>query len=156
MHHSLWRKPRLCQTNLLLNCLVSMVAQWPASSTINASSETIWRILTDAAGYPKCDPGVVKIEGTIAPGSKFTAYSKHDPKRPFPATITEFVPEQRMTWAGGTPLGLFKGVRTFTLTPQANNNVEFTLREEYSGLLLPLIARSIPTSHTRLRSLPLD
>jgi hypothetical protein len=42
------------------------------------------------------------------------------------------------------PLGLFKGVRTFTLTRMANETVEFTLREEFSGLLLPLIARSIP------------
>ena len=27
---------------------------------------------------------------------------------------------------------------------QANNGIEFTLREEFSGLLLPLIAGSIP------------
>ena len=120
-----------------------------ATTTINASSETIWRILTDAAGYPNWDPGVVRIEGTIAPGNKLVAYSKHDPKRPFPSTVTEFVPGQRMTWTGGMPLGLFKGVRTFTLTPQANDTVEFTLREEYSGLMLPLIARSIPDlTHT--------
>lgn len=49
-----------------------------------------------------------------------------------------------MTWTGGMPLGLFKGVRTFTLMPQANGSTGFTLREEFSGLLLPLIARSIP------------
>ena len=49
-----------------------------------------------------------------------------------------------MTWTGGMPLGLFKGVRTFTLTPQADNSVEFTLREEFSGPLLPLFANSIP------------
>lgn len=42
------------------------------------------------------------------------------------------------------PLGLFKGERTFTLTPQSNGRVEFTLREVFSGLLLPLIGRSIP------------
>ncbi len=41
------------------------------------------------------------------------------------------------------PFGLFKGVRTFTLTPK-NDAVEFTIREEFSGPLLPLIGRSIP------------
>jgi hypothetical protein len=49
-----------------------------------------------------------------------------------------------MTWTGGMPLGLFKGERTFTLSPQNNGSVEFTVREVFSGLLLPLIGRSIP------------
>jgi hypothetical protein len=42
------------------------------------------------------------------------------------------------------PLGLFKGERTFTLSPELNGQVEFYMREEYTGLLSPLIARSIP------------
>ena len=49
-----------------------------------------------------------------------------------------------MTWTGGMPFGLFKGVRTFTLTPNAGNGVTFTIREDYSGPLLGLFARSIP------------
>jgi hypothetical protein len=115
-----------------------------ATTTINAPPETIWRILTDAPGYPRWDPGVLRIEGTIASGNKVTAYTKRDPKRAFPAKITEFVPGHKMTWTGGMPLGLFKGVRTFTLIPRGNGSTEFTLREEYSGLLLPLIAGTIP------------
>ena len=117
---------------------------YSATTTINASEDTIWRILTDAAGYPRWDPGVLRIEGTIAPGNKVTAFTKRDPKRAFPAKVSEFVPRQKMAWTGGMPLGLFKGVRTFTLTPQANDGIKFTLREEFSGLLLPLIAGSIP------------
>lgn len=42
------------------------------------------------------------------------------------------------------PLGLFKGERTFTLTPGVNGEVEFVMREEYTGLMAPLISRSIP------------
>jgi hypothetical protein len=42
------------------------------------------------------------------------------------------------------PLGLSKGVRTFTLSPQANRTTTFTMREEYTGPLLPLIWRSMP------------
>ena len=42
------------------------------------------------------------------------------------------------------PLGLFKGQRTFALTPGENDEVEFSMREEYTGLLAPLIGRSIP------------
>ena len=42
------------------------------------------------------------------------------------------------------PLGLFKGVRTFTLAPGTDGSTRFTMRGEYSGPLLPLIWRSIP------------
>jgi hypothetical protein len=115
-----------------------------AATTIQASPETIWAILTDAAGYPEWDPGVDRIEGTIAPGEKITAYTKLSPGRAFPVRVTEFVPGRKMTWSGGMPMGLFKGERTFTLTPQDNGDTEFSLREEFSGPLLPLIGRSLP------------
>jgi hypothetical protein len=115
-----------------------------ATTTIEASPEAIWAILTNAAGYPEWDPGVDRIEGRIAPGEKITAFTKLSPGRAFPAKVTEFVPGRKMTWTGGMPLGLFKGERTFTLAPQSNGATEFTLREEFSGPLLPLIGRSIP------------
>jgi len=47
-----------------------------------------------------------------------------------------------MTWTGGMPLGLFKGVRTFTLTP-AGDGTRFAMREEFTGPVLPLIWRSM-------------
>jgi hypothetical protein len=87
--------------------------RFSASTNIKASKDTIWKLLTDAPNYPTWDPGVIRIEGTIAPGQKITAYSKLNPNRPFPAKVTEFVPGERMVWSGGMPLGLFKGVRTF-------------------------------------------
>ena len=41
------------------------------------------------------------------------------------------------------PLGLFKGVRTYTLTPEGNRTA-FTMREEYTGPLLGMMWRSMP------------
>jgi hypothetical protein len=49
-----------------------------------------------------------------------------------------------MVWSGGMPLGLFTGKRTYTLTPAKDGGVAFAMREEFSGLLAPLITRSIP------------
>src|SRR5437763_16955555 len=46
--------------------------------------------------------------------------------------------------AGGMPLGLFRGVRSFTVTSMADGEVGFAMGEAYSGLLAPLITRSIP------------
>lgn len=117
---------------------------YSAKSTINARPETIWAILTDAPKYPEWDPGVIKIDGTIASGNKITAHSKISPNRAFPVTVSEFVPNKKMVWSSGMPLGLFKGARTFTLTPKGAGVTEFSLREEFTGLLLPLIGRTIP------------
>jgi len=46
--------------------------------------------------------------------------------------------------SGGMPLGLFKGKRMFTLSPQGNGTTKFNMREEYTGPLLPMLWRSIP------------
>jgi hypothetical protein len=45
--------------------------------------------------------------------------------------------------SGGMPLGLFKGVRTYRVAPEGGRT-RFTMREEYTGPLLPLIWRSMP------------
>ncbi|MCB0094658.1 MAG: SRPBCC domain-containing protein [Caldilineaceae bacterium] len=118
--------------------------EFSATTTIDASPQTIWAILTDAARYPEWDPYAERIEGTIAAGESIKAFTKLSPGRAFPVKVSEFVPEQRMTWSGGMPLGLFKGVRTFTLTPKGDNAVQFTVREVFSGPLLPLIGRTLP------------
>jgi hypothetical protein len=70
--------------------------------------------------------------------------SEANPGRAFPVNVTEFAPPRRMTWTGGMPLGLFRGVRTFRLEPQGADATVFTMREEYTGPLLPLIWRTMP------------
>jgi hypothetical protein len=49
-----------------------------------------------------------------------------------------------MVWSSGVPLGLFKGARTFTLTPMDGGKTSVTVEEIFTGLLLPLIGRTIP------------
>jgi hypothetical protein len=116
---------------------------YDATSVIEAAPATIWAILTDAPGYSRWDSGVIRVDGRIAPGEKLKLVSEANPKRTFSLKVTEFRPDQRMTWEGGMPLGLFRGVRTFTLSPQGNGT-RFSVREEYTGALLPMIWRSMP------------
>ena len=116
---------------------------YEASSTINATPDAVWAILTDGPAYAAWDSGVVGVEGTIAPGEKIKVTSEANPKRAFPVKVTEFEPGRSMTWSGGMPLGLFKGMRTFRLAPE-DGATRFAMREEYTGPLLPLISRSMP------------
>ena len=118
--------------------------EFSAKVTINAAPETIWGLLTDAAGYPDWDPGMIRLEGTVAHGKKITAYTKTSPDRAFPVTVSHFVPNKEMTWSSGMPLGLFKAERIFKLTPQGGGTVEFFVHERFTGPMMFLIGRTIP------------
>lgn len=118
--------------------------EYRASSSIEADPDTIWAVLTDARAYPEWDNDVVRIEGTIAPGERIKVYTELDPKRGHPVEVADFEPGRGMTWKGGMPLGLFKGIRTFELKPEAAGVTRFTMEERFSGPLLPLIGRTLP------------
>jgi hypothetical protein len=117
---------------------------YEAGTTINASPEAVWAVLADAPGYPSWDSGVVRVDGHIGLGARISVYSSISPSRAFPVTVTELVPGLGMTWRGGMPLGLFKGVRTFALMPQSDGTTRFEMREEYTGPLLPIMWRMMP------------
>ena len=115
-----------------------------SKTTIQAAPEAIWRILTDAPGYPGWNTTVSRVDGRIALGEKITVHAKVAPGRAFPVEVVAFDAPRRMVWSGGMPLGLFKGERTFELRAMGADGVEFAMREDYSGWLAPLIAKSIP------------
>jgi hypothetical protein len=115
-----------------------------ASTEIKAAADRIWTLLTDAPNYTRWNPSVERIEGRIAPGETIKVFVKVNPGRAFPVKVTEFQPGKRMVWSGGMPLGLFKGVRTYTLTPAGDGATRFDMREEYTGPMLPMIWGSIP------------
>jgi hypothetical protein len=112
-----------------------------ASIVINATAEAIWTVLTDVQNFPEWEPNVTKVDGQAGLGQKITVHTKFS-ERAFPVTVSEFVPNSRMVWSSGMPLGLFKGARTFTLTP-VDGGVTVKTREEFSGLLLPLFKGQI-------------
>ena len=121
-----------------------MTKRFSASTRINAPTSAIWSLLTDAGGYADWNSTVDRVEGRIEAGGKVTVHAKVAPGRAFPLNVSELEPERRMVWSGGMPLGLFTGTRTFELSPVAGGAVDFSMKEEFTGLLAPLITRSIP------------
>jgi hypothetical protein len=115
-----------------------------ARTLIRATPDAIWSVLTAAPGWVEWNTTVERVEGIIAPGQRVKVYAKISQGRAFPVRVTAFEPGRRMVWTGGMPLGLFRGLREFTLTPRSDGHVEFAMRETFSGLLAPLITRSIP------------
>lgn len=115
-----------------------------ARSSIKASPQNVWRVLTDGERFPQWDSGIERFEGKIAQVATVKLYVKANPGRAFPLKVTELTPNRRMVFSGGMPLGLFKGVRTYALEAGAAGGTDFHMREEYTGPLLGMMWRSIP------------
>jgi hypothetical protein len=112
--------------------------------TINANPERIWELLTGVEDYPGWNPAVVSLRGQIAAGETIKLISAVNPKRTFSLTVSDVDRPRQMRWSDGMPLGLFKGVRTFSLRSREDGQTEFSMQEDYSGPLAPLITKAIP------------
>lgn len=117
--------------------------KYTASSTINAPVEKVWKLLTDAGGYPAWDLSMDHIEGKLALGETVKFFTKLS-SQAFPVKVTAFEPSRKLVLTGGMPLGLFKSERTHTLTANNDGSTTFHTEEIFSGLLLPLFGKNIP------------
>ena len=109
---------------------------------VRATPARVWALLTDAGDFPRWNSTVTSIEGEIAPGNKL-ALRVPISDRTFKVKVTAFEPEQRMVWADGAA-PMFKGERTYTLTPNDDGTTTFEMVEVFSGLMLPMIKGSLP------------
>ncbi len=113
------------------------------SCMIRATPDTIWSLLTDARGFSSWNSTVTSLEGEIALGSRLALRVRLDPARTFRPKVTKLEPAKSMEWSDGFA-PMFRGVRTFTLVPQADGVTEFTMQEAFSGAMLPMIRKSLP------------
>ncbi|MGB7859671.1 MAG: SRPBCC domain-containing protein [Acidimicrobiia bacterium] len=120
------------------------MTRYAVQRTIEADPQTIWNLLTEASAYPDWNPAVLGIEGTIAPGERIKLTSVVNPGRQFKLTVSEFDPPTHMVWSDGMPFGLFKGVRTYEVAANDDGTSSFSMEEVFSGLMEPLIAKSLP------------
>lgn len=125
--------------------------EYSASITIAAPAEKVWKILTDAGGYPAWDLGMDHIEGRLALGETVRFFTKLSAQA-FPVRVTAFEPGQKMVLTGGMPLGLFKSERTHTLTANKDGTTDFHTQEIFSGLLLPVFGKNIPDLNENFRN----
>jgi uncharacterized protein YndB with AHSA1/START domain len=114
--------------------------------TISAPAHVIWKLLTNAKDFPRWNSTVTSIDGEIAKGNKLSIRVPIS-DRTFSPKVTELEPESfRMIWSDGMA-PMFKGERTFTLTPHDGADgqaCEFSMVEVFSGVMLPMIKGSLP------------
>lgn len=110
---------------------------------IQAPAARVWALLTDAAGFPRWNTTVSSLKGPIELGRKLELTVPIAPGRTFKPKVTAFEPATRMEWSDGMA-PMFRGVRTFTLEARPEGGTRFSMREEFAGLMLPLIKGSLP------------
>ena len=110
---------------------------------ISAPTDRVWRVLTQEMPKSPIPYGILRLEGKIARGAKIKLWSEVSPKRAFALIVDTFDAPTKMAWRGGMPFGLFKGVRTFTLTSHADG-CRFQMQEVFSGYMSGMITKSMP------------
>jgi hypothetical protein len=110
---------------------------------VRATPERIWKLLTDAPSFPSWNSTVTSLEGEIALGQRLALKVPIAPDRTFKPKVTELEPARRMVWSDGAA-PMFKGTRTFTLTPKGDGSTTFSMVEVFKGLMLPMIKGSLP------------
>ena len=115
-----------------------------ASINIARPPEVIWSVLTDVDRYSEWATGIHRLDGQIANGEVLQLFTNSKPQRPMALTVNSLEAPKTFTLSGGLPLNLFRGDRTFTLTPQPDGTTEFTMYEVFSGILSPLLGPMLP------------
>jgi hypothetical protein len=114
------------------------------SVDIDAPPERIWTLLTGTEDMVRWNSTLKSIEGSISLGGRVKMQVPEAPGRTFKIKVTRFVPNKEMVWRDGNPV-MFLGVRTYLLSPTAKvATTRFQMTEEFSGVLLPMIAEKLP------------
>jgi hypothetical protein len=116
--------------------------QYSAGINIKANPDRDWALMTNAEDFSRWNSTVKSIEGRIASGETIQLVATIAPKRVFKLNIVEFAPKNKMVWSEGN--AMFKGVRTFTINPRPDGTTDFAMAEVYTGLMMPMIAGSLP------------
>ncbi len=123
-----------------------MVKVLTSSIEIEAPVHEVWAVLVDFASYPRWNPFIVAAEGRVAVGERLRL--RMQPTigaamvlRP---TVVESVAARRLRWQGRLVVsGLFDAEHVFELEPLGPSRSQLVQREQFSGLLVPLFARSL-------------
>lgn len=113
---------------------------------IAAPIEAVWQTLTDLAAYPAWNPFVVSAEGPTVVGERLTNRMQPPGGRgiTFKPTVTVVEPPVALEWLGrlGLP-GIFDGRHRFDLAPSENGGTLVTQSEQFDGILVRLMLRSL-------------
>lgn len=117
--------------------------EFRARRYVAAPPGSVWAALLEVSSWPQWDTGVTKVEGTAVDGGKVKVFNEVSPGRAFPVRVAIDDDQRVMTWTGGMPLGLFKGIRSFRVDADGEG-AGLDVREQYTGPLVGPMAKRMP------------
>jgi hypothetical protein len=113
---------------------------------IDATPDQVWRVLTDLASYEQWNPFIVQADGTAAPGARLTLRMQPVSGRALSLrpTVLEAEAGRRLRWRGKLGMaGVLDADHVFTIEPLRHGGVHLRQEETFSGVLVPLVSRSL-------------
>jgi hypothetical protein len=119
---------------------------------IAAPAERVWRVLTDFPSYPQWNPFIRRIRGEPKTGERLEVRLEPPGGRgmTFRPKLLNVEANRELRWLGHLFVpGLFDGEHWLTIEPLGESRVRLVQREEFRGLLVPLLARSLDDNTRR-------
>ena len=113
------------------------------TKSIHAPATTVWSLLTDLEAQSKWNSTVTSIEGTVALGGQVSFMVPEAPGQMFREKVVAYDEAKSMVWRLNR-WPLLVGERKYQLTPGPHGSTELRIDEVLHGMLLPLIAKSLP------------
>ena len=114
--------------------------------TVAAPPGAVWGVLTDLAAYPEWNPFLVAATGRPEVGQRLEIRFAPPGRKPMTMrpTVQEAEPERRLVWLGHLLVpGLFDGRHEFLLEPTDEGGTRVVQREEFRGVLVPLLGSKL-------------
>ncbi|MEX2656036.1 MAG: SRPBCC domain-containing protein [Balneolales bacterium] len=116
---------------------------------IETPADKIWSILVDFESYSEWNPFIKSFEGKIAKGEKFKVTLQLPNSKPmtFHPKCLVLEKNKEFRWLGHLLInGLFDGEHIFELEDLGNGQTKFIQRENFRGVLVPLLWKKINSS----------
>ena len=123
-----------------------------AEIEIQASAEQVWQLLTDFDRFPEWNPFIRWAKGEAKTSERLEVHIQPSGTggMTFKPVVLNAEPNHELRWLGRLLLpGLFDGEHIFTIESLGADRVRLTQREVFTGLLVPLLARSLDSNTLR-------
>jgi len=125
-----------------------MATQLHTQIRINATPQQVWSVFSDFETYPHWNPFIKKVNGNMTPGSKLGIRLEQPGSKGMniaPALLA-FEPAKELRWLGHLLVpGIFDGEHCFELKDNGDGSTTFIQRENFKGILVPLLRNMLDT-----------
>lgn len=119
---------------------------------INAPSSRVWSILTDFDNYPSWNPFIKSFEGKPVVGNRFKVKIQPPGSKAmtFKPICLKMEENREFRWLGHLFFkGVFDGEHIFELNETDDQKTIFVQKENFKGILVPLLWKQLDTNTRR-------